>query len=139
MNSKALAIYSTSVLMFIAAGPLGCGKPEQPPLAVVTGTVTYYGEPARAEIIFQPLSSDGDNAGRPSTAHTREDGSFRLQYNPRRRGAVIAPHHVTIKILRPLMTKSAKTFQEASQPIKEVHLQRTVKEKGNHYVFAITK
>jgi len=126
-------------LPMLSSSLIGCGGDAQPPLVLVSGVVTFYGEPARAEVIFQPVAEDGKQIGRPSTAHTREDGSFTLQYNRNRWGAMISRHDVTVKILRPLVTKNAKTFQEAAVPIKEVHLQRIVRENGNHYVFAITK
>ncbi len=115
----------------------GCSHSDVP-LAEVTGEITFNGSPARAEIVFEPQSSDGRTGGRPSSAFAESDGSFRLSYTADRTGAVIGRHHVLLKILRPAGDDEPHSFEEAVTPIKTTRLVRHVREGKNHFHFAVT-
>ena len=75
----------------------GC-QSNQPPIARVTGRVTYNGLPARAEVVFQPETAEHKSAGRPSLAMTDDRGEFALQYAEGQPGAVVGPHRVSIAL-----------------------------------------
>lgn len=78
-----------AVAMILVSG--GCGS-DQPDLGRVRGVVTLDGEPlAGAQILFVPES------GRPSSAETGLDGSYRLRYTADAEGALIGPHTVQIR------------------------------------------
>ncbi len=71
----------------------GCGGGTGPELAKVTGLVTLDGQPLpKARVVFQP---SGPNAS-PSTAETREDGSFELYFRRDAPGAMIGQHSVRV-------------------------------------------
>ena len=84
-------------LLAVLTGLAGC-QANQPPLAKVTGRVTYNGLPARAEVVFQPETADHQSAGRPSLTMTDERGEFTLQYAEGQPGAVVGMHRVTISL-----------------------------------------
>ena len=116
---------------------LSCSTNEIP-LAEVTGEVTFNGRPAYAEVIFEPVAAAGGHAGRPSTAMTRPDGSFRLQYTAERWGAVIGRHRVTVNILRSYTKSQPVSFHEAVTPVKVSRMDREVADGKNHFPFAVT-
>jgi hypothetical protein len=128
------AILAPACLVLIAASLAGCSA-GGPPLGEVRGLVTFNGRPAHAELIFEPESSHGVGGGRVSTAYTRPDGTYRIQYTEHRTGAVIGPHHVTIRILRPETDDPQRTFDEATIPLKTVRLKRTVSPGRNELHF----
>ncbi len=69
----------------------GCGRGDAPELGKVTGVVTLDGQPLpEAQVDFLPA------AGRPSSAETAQDGSYRLQYSADLDGALVGPHTVKI-------------------------------------------
>ena len=71
----------------------GCGGASGPGLAKVTGRVTLDGQPLpKARVVFQP---SGPNAS-PSTAETREDGTFELMYRRDAAGAMIGSHKARV-------------------------------------------
>lgn len=83
----------TCVLLFC----IGCG--EGLPVAPVSGTVTYQGQPlVGASITTQPIAAAGsDNPGPGSFATTDEQGHFELELvKPARKGAIIGQHRVMI-------------------------------------------
>ena len=121
----------------LCAGSLGCSG-DGIPLAEVTGQVTFNGQPAPAEIFFQPHDADGKKTGRPSTARTDEDGTFRLFFTASRPGAVVGPHQISVNILRQHDGDEPISYLEATTPLKIVRLERTVKPGRNHFDFAIT-
>lgn len=99
--------------------------------ARVTGTVTFQGLPAVAEVLFEPLGKGG---GRPSTGFTNKEGWFELEYAPAQRGASVGDHRVTIKVFG--NTKTLLT-EERADPIKIVFLRRKVDPGKNTFNFAI--
>ena len=82
------------------------------------------------------LSSRG---GRPSTAFAESDGTFRLNYTADRTGAVLGRHRVQVKILRTIEGREPQSFAEAAHPIKTARLIREVRDRKNHFHFAITQ
>ena len=126
-------------LPFIIAACLiaGCSG-KGPPLAEVTGEVTFNGLPAMAEIIFEPDAGKGQAGGRPSSALTQSDGSFRLQYTADRTGAVLGLHRVLVKILPVTNDGEPQSFQDAVTPVKIARLKRQVRTGKNHFRFAVT-
>ena len=70
----------------------GCGGGgDLPELGKVKGVVTLDGQPlAGAQVEFLPKS------GRPSSAETGEDGSYRLSYTAGEYGALVGQHTVKI-------------------------------------------
>jgi hypothetical protein len=105
----------------------GCSQ-EQPPLIDVKGTVTFNGQPALAEIMFEPefTPGTGKGGGRASMARTAADGSYRLSFTSDRYGAVSGKHRVLIRVLNSTKPGEAKTFDEASGELKSCELERTV-------------
>lgn len=71
----------------------GCGsRNDLPELGEVKGRITLDGQPLpHAQIQFLPVS------GRPSSAESAEDGSYRLQYTADDYGAVLGAHTVQIR------------------------------------------
>jgi hypothetical protein len=115
----------------------GCSKPEST-LADVTGTVTFHGLPASAEIVFEPERGAGLLGGRPSTALSTPDGAFRLNYNAAQSGAVIGRHRVLVKILPFSEGAAARTYSASVTPLKIARLTRDVSPGTNSFYFAIT-
>ena len=62
-----------------------CGQRDES-LAEVRGDVTFCGQPAVAEVMFEPLNSSGQSTGRASTATSDESGRFRLRLDDARTG-----------------------------------------------------
>jgi hypothetical protein len=91
------SIRSTSQLRQIACAItvltiLGCSRSNQPPLGLVSGTVTLDGVPlANAIVRFTPAGS-----GRTSEGVTDADGHYRLRYLRAIPGANIDQHTVRI-------------------------------------------
>jgi hypothetical protein len=83
-------------LLAVAAllcGYVGCTK--GPPVADVTGKLTYNGQPVRyAAVDFRPL----DESGRPSLGWTDEEGEYVAQYTLRQPGALIGRHKVSVRV-----------------------------------------
>jgi hypothetical protein len=105
-------------VLAVLAGLAGC-QTNQPPLAKVTGRVTYNGLPARAEVVFQPETADHKSAGRPSLAMTDERGEFALQYAEGQPGAVVGPHRVSISLY--------PSRNEDMQPAQQFIVEKTVR------------
>ena len=106
-------------------------------LAEVTGEVTYYGKPCLAEITFQPINEADDERPHPSLGFTDARGSFRLQYTLDQTGAIVGEHHVTIKVLPSTESQELQSFQDATRPLLQVELKRTVRKEGNHFRFLL--
>ena len=77
----------------------GCGKKDAS-LAEVRGDITFCGQPAVAEILFEPLSEKGNPVGRASTATSDESGRFRLMLDESQPGAKIGRGRVKIRVQR---------------------------------------
>jgi hypothetical protein len=115
----------------------GCSK-GGPKLGEVRGTVTFNGRPAHAEVVFEPQSPGAGQkgGGRVSSTYTRSDGSYRLQYTESLTGAVIGPHQVTVRVLRPETNDPKRSFDDATIPLKTLRLKRTVVPGTNEMHFA---
>lgn len=119
-----------------ALGMAGCAH-EGPALLDVTGTVTFNGRPARAEVVFEPEHIPGKSGGRASSAWTDSDGTFRLDFTAERHGAVPGKHRVLIRVLHPTKPGAAKTFDEAAGALKTCRLERTVSREKAHFDFPL--
>jgi hypothetical protein len=81
------------VVMLIAFCSVGCG-PQRPPMAKVTGKVTYRNKPLTfGSLQFQPA------AGQPGRGYIQPDGTFELSTYGDRDGAAIGKHTVRITCL----------------------------------------
>ena len=131
--TRRAATMGMAAMMALAAGCADSGVP----LAPVSGTVTYNGRPAEAEIVFEPVGDGQSGGGRPSTAIADAAGRFTLAFTADESGAVIGPHRVLIRVLRPDRAQ-ARSLDEATRPLKLVRLERTVQPGRNHFHFALT-
>jgi hypothetical protein len=87
------AVMRQVVLLGILFVVAGCDK-SGPNIAPVSGRVTLNGQPlVNADITFQP-----EGAGSPSSARTREDGSYELGYKRGVAGAPVGKHIVRIVV-----------------------------------------
>lgn len=79
-------------LLIALAAATGCGRPKQPPLGAVEGTVTLDGRPlAAAAVLFTP-----DGPGRTAIGVTDADGRYALTYLRDIQGADLGHHRVRI-------------------------------------------
>ncbi|MCA9081516.1 MAG: carboxypeptidase regulatory-like domain-containing protein, partial [Planctomycetaceae bacterium] len=86
--------------MLVAAG-CGGGVSDAPDLGVVSGTVTFDGQPLEgAQVIFVPDSKQG-TTGPSSNATTDSSGKFELIGSGGKPGAVIGKHVVTVSVPGP--------------------------------------
>ena len=87
-------IVRLSILGALAFAPLtavGCGDPDAPEIARVTGTATRGGKPVPNLIVnFMPTE------GRPSWGLTDEQGDYELEYNADYKGAKTGHHKVYV-------------------------------------------
>jgi hypothetical protein len=113
---------------------VGCGGGELE-LGTVEGTVTLNGRPVKAEVHFEPVSSEDRSGGRTSSATTDPDGSFRLKYSREREGAILGRHSVLIKIL----AENPKSYEETIEPTRTVRIVRRVDGGKNVFHFMIRK
>jgi hypothetical protein len=108
-------------------------------IAPVDGIILFNGMPARASITAQAVNETGNASGRPSTADTRPDGSFSLQYADQQSGAVIGPQQLTICVFPHERAEGEFNFSQRFHPVKVVKLMRTVLPgSDNHWKFFLT-
>jgi len=82
---RAAAIVTLPVLLVLS----GCGKGDYPPMARVTGTVTYKGKPVPNMMVnFMP------KAGRPSWGKTDANGRFEMVFDSDYKGTELGHHKV---------------------------------------------
>jgi len=82
---RVAAIVNLPLLIALA----GCDKGEYPPMARVTGTVTYKGKPVPNMMVnFMP------KAGRPSWGKTDAGGRFEMVFDSDTKGAELGHHKV---------------------------------------------
>jgi hypothetical protein len=80
-----------TIIALAAVTSLGCRRSDQP--VPVSGKVTVNGVPvANAGIVFHPK----DGKGRPATAETGEDGTYRLTTYSAGDGALRGEYRVTV-------------------------------------------
>lgn len=84
------------LLAFSVLAGVGCGADL--PLAPVSGTVTFEGQPlAGAGITTQPIGVGSNNPGSGSFGQTDDQGRFELELvKPAVKGAIIGEHRVVI-------------------------------------------
>ena len=121
---------------------IGCGHRDES-LAEVRGDVTFCGQPAIAEVLFEPLTVSGQSSGRASTATTAADGSFRMMLDDSQPGARIGRHRVTIRVQTlsyPDDTQAASgpTSEKMIGAIKVTQLAREVWSGTNEFHFRLT-
>ena len=119
-----------------------CGQRDES-LAEVRGDVTFCGQPAVAEVLFEPLNNSGQSTGRASTATSDESGRFRLRLDDSKSGAKIGRHRVTIRVQRIIAArdasgKSGDGPDGLSGAIKATHLAREVQSGDNQFHFRLT-
>lgn len=128
-----------SLLLLILAG---CGKRDSS-MAEVRGDVTFCGQPAVAEILFEPLNSAGKSSGRASTATSDESGRFRLMLDESQPGAKIGRHRVSIRVQRFTPSSAASEKAGTSQEgvigtLKSTQIAREVRAGSNQFHFRLT-
>ena len=121
---------------------IGCGQRDES-LAEVRGDVTFCGQPATAEVLFEPLSVSGQSSGRASTATTAADGSFRMMLDDSQPGAKIGRHRVTIRVQElshpdGRRAASGTTAEKMIAAIKTTQLAREVWSGSNQFHFRLT-
>lgn len=95
MNRLRVAACVLLVPIWIVAA--GCGKPEGPEYAKVTGTVTVDGKPAAGvNVTFHPDATKGTK-GPVSAATTDDQGKFVLHGPGGKEGAVVGWYKVTVE------------------------------------------
>lgn len=120
----------------------GCGKRDAS-VAEVRGDVTFCGQLAVAEILFEPVSASGQSIGRASTATSDESGRFRLMLDESQPGAKIGRSRVTIRVQR-IKSSRAAGEQSGNLPdsvigtLKATQLVREVRAGGNQFHFRLT-
>jgi hypothetical protein len=89
-SRRAAAAVALGLLLSVA----GCAKGDLPPVARVTGTVTYNGKPVPNMMVnFMPVTSSKDQ-GRPSWGQTDASGKYEMNYTGDVMGAEIGKHKV---------------------------------------------
>ena len=93
LSKAPLGRWSCAYLVLLCAG---CGQGM--PVAPVSGTVTYQGQPlVGASITTQPIAADSVHPGPGSFGRTDEQGNFELELvKPAIKGAIIGEHRVMI-------------------------------------------
>jgi hypothetical protein len=108
LSLRVAAIANLPVLLALA----GCGKSDYPPLARVTGTVTFKGKPVPNMMVnFMPT------AGRPSWGKTDANGKFEMVIDSDYKGAEIGHHKVYFT--PPATTIDMGKSKESSKAIAE--------------------
>jgi len=95
MHSRCRMFSTLFILAISIALSTGCGgQNKRPPLAKVSGTVVYKGNPvAGASVSFMM-----DGAPRPAIGTTDDNGNFQLTTYDTDDGAVIGTHKVTVNL-----------------------------------------
>lgn len=136
MRTPLSRLFSLLVLLLTASA---CGKKDES-VAEVRGDITFYGQPAVAEILFEPLASSGKSAGRASTATSDESGKFRLMLDDSRTGAKIGRHRVSIRVQR--LNAAIQTSGDFADGVvgamKTTSLLREVHAGDNEFHFRLT-
>jgi len=112
-----------------------CGQRDAS-LAEVRGDITLCGQPAVAELVFEPVSNTGQSTGQASTATSDESGRFRLRLDDTQTGAKIGRHRVTIRVQRIIAT--GDVTDGLSGALKATHLAREVQSGNNDFHFRLT-
>ena len=129
-------------LLLVLAEGSGCGHRDES-LAEVRGDITFCGQPAVAEILFEPINTAGKSAGRASTATSDESGRFRLMLDDSQSGAKIGRHRVAIRVQRLAPSRDAAEKTGRSQEgvigvLKGTQFLRDVQAGDNQFHFRLT-
>ena len=121
---------------------IGCGHRDAS-LAEVRGDVTFCGQPAIAEVLFEPLAESGQSSGRASSATTDDSGQFRMMLDDTQAGAKIGRHRITIRVQRLTMSSSGQPASKSSSDgvigvLKRTQLAREVRSGPNEFHFRLT-
>ena len=112
MNRYAMIRFS--ILGALALAPLsaaGCGDPDAPEIARVTGTATRGGKPVpNLTVNFMPTD------GRPSWGITDDQGHYELEYNADYKGAKTG-HHKVYVLFNPTSIDASVTGEDQGQAI----------------------
>jgi hypothetical protein len=96
--------------LMLVMGFVSCGGRSGPPVAKVSGTITYKGKAVeKANVVFIPAGS----APRSATGQTDGQGNFKLTTFDTNDGAIVGEHTITIS--KPSDAEAAKTM-DASNP-----------------------
>ncbi|GAA4431440.1 carboxypeptidase-like regulatory domain-containing protein [Bremerella cremea] len=131
---SSLAWLSVALLVVLVGG--GCTPSPYGDLGLVTGTVTYEGQPyPNAMVLFTPTAG-----GRPSRGITDESGKYELIYIRTTRGALPGDHTVMITTVPP-PSEERKIFKETLPPRynTRTELQHTVELGENVIDFDLEK
>ena len=116
----------------------GCGQKDGS-LAEVRGDVTFCGQPAVAEILFEPLNAAGKSTGRASMATSDESGRFRLMLDESKSGAKIGRHRVAIRVQRLVAgEKPGNSRDGVIGALKATQFLREVQAGDNQFHFRLT-
>jgi len=82
----------------LLVGLAGCSSSASHPMAPVTGTVLFNGQPVTgATVVFSPVAKDTkDRPGPPSFGPLDASGKFTLATANEGSGAVVGWHHVSV-------------------------------------------
>jgi hypothetical protein len=106
--SRGVSVISRVAACLIFGLLVGCrGGTQGPPLAKVSGKVTYKGEPlANANVLFVP------SKGRPAQGTTDQEGLFTLTTNKDGDGAAVGEHVIIVTKIAPPEGMSEQEFAE---------------------------
>jgi hypothetical protein len=124
-------------LGLFVCGVAGCQPGSGVPLGRVTGQVYFYGLPAQAELLFQPVNDADVPTGRPSTAFTSSNGRYDLNFTEAERGAQLGRHVVTVKITAAPDFVAALDREPTIEAIRVTRLVRHVQAGKNTFDFAL--
>ena len=119
-----------------AAWLCGCGGPDRPPMAPVTGTVTMHGAPVPGAVV--QFHREGDAAARPGAGRTDDTGRYRITTFDPGDGGLLGRHRVTVsKALNPMAEVPDDVFPAAVTDPETTTLSAEVTEDGEN-VFNFT-
>lgn len=125
-------------LGILVCGAAGCQPGSGVPLGRVTGQVYFYGLPAQAELLFQPVNDANLPSGRPSTAFTDSSGRYDLNFTEAERGAQLGRHVVTVKITADPDFAASLDRELTIDPIRVTRCIRHVQARRNTFDFALS-
>lgn len=128
----------SSQFCLLLAALSGCGKKDAS-LAEFRGGVTFCGQPAVAEIVFEPVATSGKATGRPSTATSDDSGRFRLMLDESQAGAKIGRGRVKIRVQKISTSRAAGDQPEGViGALKATQFVRDVRAGDNQFHFRLT-
>jgi len=91
---------TAGVCLAVTAAMVGCsGDAGKPPLARVSGTVSYKGKPVESgRVVFTPVVGKGGDTGQSASGMIGPDGSYSLTTFEENDGAILGEHVVTVDV-----------------------------------------